>query len=131
MGNAAHSALWGKSHFLLIFRDRQSAAAFIVEASSLAAARLKAATAGLDTENSFRLGHELDPELITLVPRTQIGRILNAGEAKELLTRFVGRERRDDLSLLSWHSDRLAGSLVEKAERAKHQTAGISRNSAP
>jgi hypothetical protein len=82
------SALWGMPHFLLIYRDQGRVSTIIVEARSLAAARMKAAAVGLDTPNSFRLGHELEAELIPLVLPEQIGHFLPAAEAKDLLTLF-------------------------------------------
>jgi hypothetical protein len=92
MQNATHSALWGmRPHFLLVYRDQRGLSAIIMAAPSLAAARIKAANAGLNTPNSFRLGHELDAELIALVTPGQIGRILSAAEARELLARFEAR----------------------------------------
>jgi hypothetical protein len=78
-------------HFLLVYRDQRGASVAIFEASSLAAARMKAAKAGLDTANSFRLGHELEAELIPLVPMAEVGRILTAAEAMKLMARFVAR----------------------------------------
>jgi hypothetical protein len=86
--NATRSALWRIPHFLFIYRDQRRVSTIIVEARSLAAARIKAATIGLDTPNTFRLGHELEAELIPLVLPEQVGRILSAAEAKELLTLF-------------------------------------------
>jgi hypothetical protein len=80
-----------RPHFLLIYRDRRGVSAVIIEALSLATARMKAATAGLDTPNSFRLGQELDAELIPLVRPEQVGRILPAAEAKQLLALFEAR----------------------------------------
>jgi len=88
--NETRSALLGIPHFLFIYRDQRRVSTIIVEAKSLAAARLKAATIGLDTPNSFRLAHELEAELIPLVLPKQVGRILSAAEAKELLTLFEG-----------------------------------------
>jgi hypothetical protein len=78
-------------HFLLVYRDKRCANVAIFEAPSLAAARMKAAKAGLDTAKSFRLGHELEAELIRLVPPAQVGRILTPAEAKKLMLRFVAR----------------------------------------
>jgi hypothetical protein len=88
MENATRSALWGLPLFLLIYRDRRGVSAIIIEAASLAAAQAKAATAGLDTPNSFRMGQKLDAELITVVRSEQVGRILPVPEAKELLALF-------------------------------------------
>jgi hypothetical protein len=88
MENAAHSALWGLPLFLLMYRDQGWVSTIIVEARSLAAARMKAAAVGLGTPNSFRLGHELEAELVALLLPEQVGRFLSAAEAKELLTLF-------------------------------------------
>ena len=88
MANATRSTLWEMPLFLLIYRDQRGVSAIIVEAASLGAARIKAATAGLDTPNSFRLGQELDAALIKVVGPQQVGRILPAAEAKELLALF-------------------------------------------
>ena len=93
--NATRSVLSGMPHFLLIYRDRRCARVIIVQAPSLAGARTIAATVGLDTANAFRLGHELEAELIPLVRPEQIGRILTAAEAKRLLTQFEARLSND------------------------------------
>jgi hypothetical protein len=97
--------------FLLIYRDQRSASVIIIEALSLAAAQMKAVSAGLSTANSFRLAYELDAELMTLVPPGQVGRILPAREARELLTRFERRAQAEDSAA--------AQSLAPKA-RAIH-----------
>jgi hypothetical protein len=86
--NVTLSALWDMPHFLLIYRDQGCVSTIIVEARSLAAARMKAAALGLGTPNSFRLGHELEAELVALVLPEQVGRFLSAAEAKEILTLF-------------------------------------------
>jgi hypothetical protein len=70
--SVTRSARGGLPHFLLIYRDQRCVSTIIVEARSLAAARMKVAAVGLDTPNSFRLGHELEAELIPLVLPEQI-----------------------------------------------------------
>jgi hypothetical protein len=80
----------------------------VIEAPSLAAARTKAAAAGLDTPNSFRLGQELDAELITLLHPAQLGRILPAAEAKELLALFKARKATAVKTLPRWTDSRAA-----------------------
>jgi hypothetical protein len=89
--NAIGSALWVTPHFLLIYRDRRGVMVVIIGAPSLAAARKKAAAAGLNSPNSFRVGQELDAELVALLRSSQVGRILSAAEAKELLALFEAR----------------------------------------
>jgi len=94
-------------HFLLIYRD-QGVSVVIVEAPSLVDAQIKATTAGLDTPNSFRLGQELAADLISLVRPEQLGRILPATEAKELLTLFEARMSSDPKASRRWTDLRAA-----------------------
>jgi hypothetical protein len=83
----------GLSHFLLIFREQLHFGAMVVQARTLADALLQAAHAGLDAPNSFRLGQQIDAELVRLVPPAQVGRILSRAEAKELCDRFADQDR--------------------------------------
>jgi hypothetical protein len=85
MENATHAEL---SYFLLIFRGQLHFGAMVVQARKLADALLQAAHAGLDAPNSFRLGQQIDAELVPLVPPEQVGRILSRAEARELLGSF-------------------------------------------
>jgi hypothetical protein len=81
-----------KSYFLLIYRNLWNANAFVAEAPSLTEALNHAANAGLNAPNSFRLGQELDGDLIALLRADQVERILSAAEAKELLAMFKVRK---------------------------------------
>jgi hypothetical protein len=76
------------SRFLLIYRGRSAVSTIVVEAASFADALKQAADFGLNAPNSFRLGHELEPDLAALVQPRHMKRILSGVEAKELLTMF-------------------------------------------
>jgi hypothetical protein len=76
------------SHFLLIYREQRRFGAMVVRAPSPADALLQAAHVGFNAPNSFRLGQEIDTELVALVRPEQVGRILSLAEAKELLALF-------------------------------------------
>jgi hypothetical protein len=79
------------SHFLLIYRHRERFGAIVVKASSLPHALIQAENAGLNGPNAFRLGQELDARFVSLIHPTQVGRILSATEARELLATFEMR----------------------------------------
>jgi hypothetical protein len=79
------------SHFLLIYRERERFGAIVVKASSLPHALIQAANVGLNAPNAFRLGQELDSGFASLVRPEQVGRILSATEAWELLATFETR----------------------------------------
>jgi hypothetical protein len=59
--------------------------ALIIEAESLAHARLLAAVNELGRASHLLEGHSVDPDLVTLIPDDFIGRKLFAEEAEELL----------------------------------------------
>jgi hypothetical protein len=66
----------------------------IVEAPSPIHARLMTAVRGIDAGTPFAEGHELDTDLVELIPAAQIGRMLSGAEAAKLLARFDGKPRR-------------------------------------
>jgi hypothetical protein len=68
--------------WLLSFRD---AGAAIIEAESMAHARLLVAVKGLVRASHFVEGCQIDPEYIPLIPGEAIGRRLSADEAHDLL----------------------------------------------
>jgi hypothetical protein len=68
--------------WLLSFKD---AGAAIIEAESMAHARLLVAMKGLVRASHFVEGCQIDPEYIPLIPGEAIGRRLSADEAHELL----------------------------------------------
>jgi hypothetical protein len=68
--------------WLLSFRDTGAA---IIEAESMAHARLLVAVKGLVRASHFVEGCQIDPEYIPLIPGEAIGRRLSAGEAHDLL----------------------------------------------
>lgn len=68
--------------WLLSFRDTGAA---IIEAESMAHARLLVAVKGLVRASHFVEGCQIDPEYIPLIPGDTIGRRLSADEAHDLL----------------------------------------------
>ena len=68
--------------WLLSFKDTGAA---IIEAESMAHARLLVAVKGLVRASHFVEGCQIDPEYIPLIPSETIGRRLSADEAHELL----------------------------------------------
>ena len=87
------------SYFLLIYRDRSRASTFVAKAPSLADALKQAANAGLKAPNSFRLGQQLDADLVASLRPGQVDRILSVAEAKELLAMFKARKSMSNRSL--------------------------------
>jgi hypothetical protein len=57
----------------------------IMEATSLAQARLLAVVNGLGRASQFVEGYSINPDLATLIPDDSIGRILTPLEARKLL----------------------------------------------
>jgi hypothetical protein len=68
--------------WLLSFKDTGAA---IIEAESMAHARLLVAVKGLVRASHFVEGCQIDPEYIPLIPGETIGRKLTADEAHDLL----------------------------------------------
>jgi hypothetical protein len=68
--------------WLLSFKDSGAA---IIEAESMAHARLLVAMKGLVRASHFVEGCQIDPEYIPLIPGEAIGRRLSADEARDLL----------------------------------------------
>jgi hypothetical protein len=68
--------------WLLSFKDRGAA---IIEAESMAHARLLVAVKGLVRASHFVDGCQIDPEYVPLIPSESTGRRLSADEAHELL----------------------------------------------
>jgi hypothetical protein len=68
--------------WLLSFKDTGAA---IIEAESMAHARLLVAMKGLVRASHFVEGCQIDPEYIPLIPDEAIGRRLSADEAHDLL----------------------------------------------
>ena len=68
--------------WLLSFKDTGAA---IIEAESMAHARLLVAVKGLVRASHFVEGCQIDPEYIPLIPGETIGRKLTANEAHDLL----------------------------------------------
>jgi hypothetical protein len=68
--------------WLLSFRDTGAA---IIEAESMAHARLLVAVKGLVRASHFVEGCQIDPQYIPLIPGEAIGRRLSADEAHDLL----------------------------------------------
>jgi hypothetical protein len=75
--------------WLLSFKDSGAA---IIEAESMAHARLLVAVKGLVRASHFFDGCQIDPEYIPLIPSDTVGRRLSADEARELLM-LLKRER--------------------------------------
>ena len=68
--------------WLLSFKDTGAA---IMDAESMAHARLLVAVKGLVRASQFVEGCQIDPEYIPLIPGEAIGRRLSADEAHDLL----------------------------------------------
>jgi hypothetical protein len=68
--------------WLLSFKDTGAA---IIEAESMAHARLLVAVKGLVRASHFVEGCQIDPEYIPLIPGETIGRRLSSDEAHDLL----------------------------------------------
>jgi hypothetical protein len=68
--------------WLLSFKDTGAA---IIEAESMAHARLLVAVKGLVRASHFVEGCQVDPEYVPLIPSETIGRRLSADEARDLL----------------------------------------------
>jgi hypothetical protein len=68
--------------WLLSFKD---AGAAIIEAETMAHARLLVSVKGLVRASHFVEGCQIDPEYIPLIPGEAIGRRLSADEAHDLL----------------------------------------------
>lgn len=69
-------------------RDGRLLGIAIVEASSPIAARMVVALAELDAEATLVEGHELDPASASAVRPKEIGHLLSAKEAEQLINRF-------------------------------------------
>jgi hypothetical protein len=68
--------------WLLSFKDTGAA---IIEAETMAHARLLVAVKGLVRASHFVEGCQIDPEYIPLIPGEAVGRRLSADEAHDLL----------------------------------------------
>jgi hypothetical protein len=77
--------------WMLSFGDHGAA---IIEAESMAHARLRAAVKGLVRASSFIGGYQIDPEFIPLIPDESIGQKLSREQASELLEMFKSRPPR-------------------------------------
>jgi hypothetical protein len=64
----------------------------IIEAASLAHARLLAALNKLGRASRFAEGHSVSPELAALIPDDFLGRILSSTETRQLLKRLEPRK---------------------------------------
>jgi hypothetical protein len=76
-GGRAEMRMW-----LLSFKDTGAA---IIEAETMAHARLLVAVKGLVRASHFVEGCQIDPEYIPLIPGEAVGRRLSADEAHDLL----------------------------------------------
>jgi hypothetical protein len=76
--------------FLLIYRGRRTISTLVIEATSLAAALVRAQGIGGD-QFQFRMVQALDPDLAKLVRPEQVNRALSPAEAKQLLALFSVR----------------------------------------
>jgi hypothetical protein len=56
----------------------------IIEASSLTHARTRAVLCGLGRASYFAEGHFISPDRAALIPQDCVGRMLSAGEARQL-----------------------------------------------
>jgi hypothetical protein len=65
---------------------------FIVEASSLAHARMLAALHGVGRVGHFAEGHFIDEECATVIPQKFIGRMLSSHEARQIRDLFEARQ---------------------------------------
>jgi hypothetical protein len=94
--------------WLLSFKDSGAA---IIEAESMAHARLLVAMKGLVRASHFVEGCQIDPEYIPLIPGEAIGRRLSADEAHELLMLLKRGLPRQSTELVP--ADHEAVALVE------------------
>jgi hypothetical protein len=88
------------SHFLLTFGDPMQPpfAAAIIEAPSMAQARMTAVVRRLAPGLPFGEGLKLNDEIMTLIPPKQTGRTLSGEEAMELILQLVELRRNPDHS---------------------------------
>jgi hypothetical protein len=86
------------SHFLLAFGDRRQppSAAAIIEAPSMAQARMTAVVRRLAPGLPFGEGLKLNDEMMTLIPPKQIGRTLSGEEAMQLILQLAESQRNPD-----------------------------------
>jgi hypothetical protein len=87
-------------HFLLTFGDPRQPpfAAAIIEAPSIAQARMTAVVRRMTPGLPFGEGIKLNDEMMTLIPQKQIGRILSGGEAIELILQIAELQKNPDQS---------------------------------
>jgi hypothetical protein len=87
-------------HFLLTFGDPRQPpfAAAIIEAPSMAQARMTAVVRCMASGLSFGEGLKLDDEMVTLISPKQIGRILSGDEAMQLIIQLAELQRKPDHS---------------------------------
>jgi hypothetical protein len=88
------------SHFLLTFGDPSQPpfAAAIIEAPSIAQARMTAVVRRLAPGLPFGEGIKLNDEMMTLIPPNQISRTLAGDEAKQLILQLAELQRNPDHS---------------------------------
>ena len=88
------------SHFLLTFGDPSQPpfAAAIIEAPSIAQARMTAVVRRLAPGLPFGEGLKLNDAMMTLIPPKQIGRTLSDTEATQLILQLVELQRNPDHS---------------------------------
>jgi hypothetical protein len=94
--------------WLLSFKDTGAA---IIEAESIAHARLLVAVKGLVRASHFVEGCQIDPEYIPLIPGETVGRRLSADEAHDLLMLLKRGLARQSTELVP--ADHEAVALVE------------------
>ena len=85
LATQAKGPTWGiglMGLWILSFGDRGAA---IIEADSMAHARLRAAAKVLVRASSFMGGYQISPEFIPLIPDESIGQKLSLEDASELL----------------------------------------------
>jgi hypothetical protein len=88
------------SHFLLTFGDPSQPpfAAAIIEAPSIAQARMTAVVRRLAPGLAFGEGIKLNDEMMTLILPHQIGRTLSGEEATQLILQLAEPRRKPDRS---------------------------------
>ncbi len=94
--------------WLLSFKDTGAA---IIEAESMAHARLLVAVKGLVRASHFVEGCQIDPEYIPLIPGEATGRRLSADEAHDLLMLLKRRLPRQDTKQISAAYEAVAAEL--------------------
>jgi hypothetical protein len=72
---------------------------FIVQASSLAHARMLAVLHGVGRVGHFAEGHFIDEERAAVVPQESIGRMLSSHEARHIRDLFEARQGANDLKI--------------------------------